>query len=227
MKPSGLPPSILPSTLAAMVRASFDTDRMACFLATRSELHAALPDWRIPLPVAVERRGKNPFTGKAMVLKTRDPGPDGPVTIPASLAFEHVLLPNEEDWESRYIALDLVLSGDDEPVPDPFGDPETLVAAMSARGLFENALLGGDWPYDPRWVLVVPQKIVAGLNALREDLLDATLLSWNLRSPSPGTLDDLRDLWTMARSATMQQREMFLWLDAPPHRCSRHRPHRG
>jgi hypothetical protein len=210
-----------------MARPSFDTDRIACFVATRAELHAALPGWRIPLPMPVERPGRNPFNGKPTVLKTRDPGPDGPVAIPPSLAFEHVLLPNEEDWESRYVALDLALAGDDGRAPDPFGDPDALAAIMTARGLDESALLGGDWPYDPRWVFAVPQRLTAGLNALREDSLGAILVSWNLRSPSPSTLDDLRDLWTLAGSATAQQREVFLWLDAPPHRCTVHRPHRS
>jgi hypothetical protein len=212
--------------LERMARGSFDTDRMACFVATRAELRDALPDWRVPLLVAVERRGKNPFTGKPIVLKTRDPGPDGPVTIPASLSFEHALLPSEEDWEGRYIALDLVLSGDDGPVPDQF-DHDAVLTTLNARGLDEDALLGGDWPNDPRWVVVVPQRLVFALNALREDSLGAILASWNLRSPSASTLEDLRDLWSLARSATAQQREMFLWLDAPPHRCPRHRPHRG
>ena len=206
---------------------AFDTERMASFIATRDELYTALPDWRVPLPVAVERPGKNPFTGRPMILRTRDPGPDDGVVVPSSLAFEHVLLPNEEDWESRYLALDLALAGEDVRAPDYFRDFDRLLGMMTERGLNADALVGADVLADPRWVLLVPPRIVSALNAREEGSLGATLESWNTRSPSASTLEDLIDLWTLARRAKDQGREMFLWLDAPPHRCSVHRPHRG
>jgi hypothetical protein len=199
-----------------MARAAFDTDRIACFAATRAELHGALPGWRVPLPAPIERMGKNPFTGKPMILKTRDPGPDRPVALPASLPFEHVLLPSVEDWESRYVALDLTLAGDDGCAPDHFSDSGALVDIMIERGLYDYALFGD--VLQEHWVLAVPQRLVAMLNSLADDSLGVFLTSWNLRSPSPSTLDDLRDLWTLARSANAQQREMFLWLVPPPHR---------
>jgi len=191
-----------------MAGASFDTDRMACFVARRTELYAALPDWRVPLPAAVEREGKNPFTGTPLIVKTRDPGPDGPVTIPPTLPFEHALLPNEEDWEIRYLALDLILAGDDSPVP-VFGDFEALFAIMAARGLDDEPLLGGAWPYDPRWVHVVPQRLITGLNALREDSLHEILASWNCGHPA-------RARWTTYATCGR-------WLTGPPcnsERCS-------
>jgi hypothetical protein len=209
------------------MRVGFDTERMASFIATRTELGDALGDWRVPLTRPIERLGRNPFTGKLMTLKTRDPGPDVPVTVPSWLPFEHVLLPNEEDWESRYIALDLALAGEDGRAPDFFQDLEAQLAMMAARGLDHHALVGADTLGDPRWVLVVPKQLVRRLAAFEECALGATLEAWNVRSPSTSTLDDLRNLWSLARRAVAQQREMFLWLDAPPHRCPVHRPHRG
>jgi hypothetical protein len=175
----------------------------------------------------IERLGRNPFTGKPMTLKTRDPGPDVTVAVPASLPFEHVHLPNEEDWETRYIALDMALAGEDGRAPDHYRDFDAQLATMIARGLYEEALFGGDASDDPRWVFVVPERLVIRLAALEEHALGDILETWNARSPSASTLDDLRDLWSLAWRAGAQQREMFLWLDAPPHRCSVHRPHRG
>ena len=210
-----------------MVLGSFATDRPVCFIATRAELHAVLPDWRTPLPLAVERLSKNPLTGAAITVRTDDPGPDVPVAVPASLPFEHVLLPNEEDWESRYVALDLALAGDVGFAPDYFRDFQALLATMAARGLDHQAVLGGDATSDPRWVVTVPQRIASRLSALEEDSLAGTLEAWNRRSPSASTADDLRDLWSLARSALARKREVYLWLDAPPRRCSVHRPHRG
>jgi len=211
----------------AVPRASFSTDRPVCFIATRAELRAALPGWRTPLPAAVERRGVNPFTGVTIKVRTRDPGPDQPVTVPASLPFEHVLLPNEEDWESRYVALDLALAGEEGRAPDHFREPDALNAIIAARGLDQDALVGESAQSDPRWVLVVPQQVVSRLDSLEEGSLGAALEAWNRCSPTTSTFDDLRDLWSLAKRAIAQRREMFLWLDAPPHRCSRHRPHRG
>ncbi len=206
---------------------SFSTDRPVCFIATGAELRAALPGWREPLPEAAERTGVNPFTGTAFRTRTRDPGPDVPCRIPASLPFEHVLLPNEEDWESRYVALDVVLAGQEGVAPDSLGETDALLAMMATRGLDRPALFGGDTASDPRWVLTVPTSFAARLNELDAAALPATLGAWRLRSPaaSASTLDDLRDLWLLARSAFTQRREMFLWLDAPAHRCSLHRPH--
>lgn len=158
---------------------------------------------------------KNPFSGESMVLKTRDPGPNRSVAVPASLPFEHVLLPSEEDWESRYLALDLALAGDERHAP-PFDELDAFACIVLERGLEDQALFGDERP--EHWVHDVPQRIVAALNALAEDSLVALLTSWNLRSPSLSTLQDLRDLWTLAGSATAQHREMFLWLVPPTHR---------
>jgi hypothetical protein len=206
--------------------ASFETDRPACFIATFSELRTALPDWRVPLPSPIARVGKNPLTGKPLTVSTRDPGPDEPTRVPRVLAFEHALLPNEEDWEHRYIALDLALSGEAARAPD-FADWEGVAEQLEARGLHEDALLGGAVDAgDPRWVVTVPRRLVAGLRELDDRQLPRLLDEWNSRSPSASAEEDLRDLWMLARRATAQGQGMFLWLDAPPHRCSGHRPHR-
>jgi hypothetical protein len=210
----------------AVPPSSFKTDRPACFLATFAELRAALPDWRVPLSSAVARLTKNPFTGKPLTARTRDPGPDNPARIPSFLPFDHALLPNEEDWEHRYIALDLALSGEAARAPN-FDDWEGVTERLEARGLNEDALLGGAVDAgDPRWVVTVPRRLVAGLCELELGQLPRLLGEWNSRSPSASTEEDLRDLWLLARRSTAQERGMFLWLDAPPHRCSVHRPHR-
>ncbi len=204
----------------------FDTRHFACFIATRAELRAVLPGWRVPLPAPVRRTVPNPFTGEPVLVYTRDPGPDLAAPVPPRLPFEHALLPNEEDWESRYLALDLSLSGLPGAAPSHFTDAEGLHGALSERGLTVSALLGGDSCEDPRWVYGVPSRLIVALNALALDSLEVELGRWNARSPSRSELADLNDLWTMAQRATAQAREMFLWVDAPPHRCSVHHPHR-
>jgi hypothetical protein len=194
---------------------AFDTNRTACFVSGFSELRAALPGWRVPLPSRIERTVPNPFTGKPVQTWTRDPGPDGPARVPERLRFEHVLLPYDEDWERRYLALDLVLSGEPGLAPE-FGDGEALCDALFERGLQVDALFGGE--AHSRWVYGVPQRIGSALCAIDGASVAAVVDAWNARASASSSVGELEALLRLARSAARQGRGLFLWLDPPPER---------
>jgi hypothetical protein len=191
----------------------FETQRVAAFLASRAELQAALPGWRTPLPEPGERTGVNPFTGAPVrVMRTRDPQPGVPVPVPESLPFEHILLPDRDDWISDYVVLDLVLFGEsDISVPEWDADAN-FVVLMKGRGLFESPLHGRSG----RLLLTVPSRVVLALNAMEDRELGRVLAEWNARSSSQNTREELTQFWQLARRATEQGRELFLWLDMQP-----------
>ena len=191
----------------------FPTNRIAYFVATRAELRAALPDWRVPAAVPTERFGVNPFTGRPLVLKaTRDPAPGRVAATPAYLPFECALPRHEEDWEARYLALEVTLANEDVSIP-AWTEPE-LIDLMGSRGLCEEALLGGQ----ECWVYVLPVRMVGALLALREGELPGVLSNWNARSPSENEPGDLEALWALVRAGAAQGREAFVWVDAPASR---------
>lgn len=148
---------------------------------------------------------------------TLDPGPHvyPPVyaKVPPTLPFEHALPPNEEDWESRYLALDYALSNAPARAPE-FFEYDALDDAMRPRGLVSPALLGGE----EAWIWVVPSRIIAALGALEKASLASTLDGWNQRSPAQNRPEDLVALSELARNATAARRDMFLWVIPPPHR---------
>jgi len=168
---------------------------------------------RVPLPSPVERMDVNPFTGKPVRgSATRDPQPGVDAEVPETLAFEHITLPDRDDWISDYVILDLLLAGkEDVAIPEWDRDAE-FVSVMKARGLFEMPLYG----LRRCLLLSVPSRIRIALSALTEVQLEGLLIKWNAHSSSPNTLEELTQLWSLACHAADQHREMFLWLDTQP-----------
>lgn len=170
----------------------FDTDRCVAFYASLDELASALPEWRRePFVVA-----QNPFSVER-------------AKVPPQLPFEHVALAAGEDWEARYLALDLALSR------EPGVDLDDVDPLLEERGLEQQALFGGLFGGDPRWLNLVPERLVDRLAALDDGELDAELTQWNARSHAPNSIDHLRALRSIARKSRARGVPMYMWLVHP------------
>ena len=184
----------------------FHAGNMALFIASGRDLTAAFPGWRVPLREAIRRPVRNRFTGELFECRTYDPGPDVSAPVPEILPFDHVLIPSEEIWEERYLALDMALSGDSESMEAL--DAEELLLTLKARGLSDQALCNHAVECD---VTVVPQRLTKALVALEISSLPDFLAAWNRRSPRDNSLSELRALWELAERASLQGKEMFVW----------------
>jgi hypothetical protein len=140
------------------------------------------------------------------------------------LPFEHVLVPRHaEDWEARYLALDLAL--DSDPARAPWDaenhdiDYAELDRMMKRRRLIDEPLsAGGGDPNasnDPRWLYLVPRRMVDKLAAIAPVDMPTMLAEWNARSPSKNAADDLEGLSELAARAIASKRDMFAWLCHP------------
>jgi hypothetical protein len=184
----------------------FHAGNMALFIATGPDLTAAFPGWRVPLREAIRRPVRNRFTGELFECRTYDPGPDVSAPVPEILPFDHVLIPSEEVWEERYLALDIALSGDTESME--VLDAEQLLLTLKARGLSDQALCNHAVECD---VTVVPQRLTKALVALEKSSLPDLLATWNRHSPKDNSMSELRALWELVGRASVQGKEMFVW----------------
>ncbi len=186
-----------------MESSGFDTRTSVVFIATAGEIAAALPGWRRLSP------------SDKLAWQPEAPRP-------ASLPFEHVRVPRRaEDWEARYLALDLALEGDPARAPwdDEYQDVdwEELDKSLRRRRLIDEPLsAGGDViPYDPLWLYLVPRRMTEKLAAITPADLPAVLAEWNARSPSKNAAGDLEALSKLAAMAIASERDMYAWLRHP------------
>ncbi|APR76460.1 Hypothetical protein A7982_01807 [Minicystis rosea] len=185
----------------------FSTNRIACFIAGRSALGAALPTWRAALALPEDSLPLDPFTGE----RTRDPDPTAEAMEPEQLPFEHVALPGLADWEPHYLALDLALHDEPGLAPEAWDDSRVWVARMTERGLMESPFFGGE-PDECGWIHVVPARLVHKLAELGDDQLGVAHERWKTLSPLGAKGPRLTALRALAQKALATQQEMFLWL---------------
>ena len=204
------------------------------FLCNPQQLAAGFPRWRSPLPTAVKRVVKNPFTGQAMTIETREPEwPEGAFAEPQNYERQVVAIKGEYRDYQDYLEGRLPAFVRGQPHWAAKGLMEIEVGALAEALDCESSLECALYPppSSSKALQKIPAAATRALALLDADGLNAIATKWAATMSGPDytqsttgevlsdgwsqgdAMEALRPIAALARKAAADQ-QMYLLTEA-------------